>query len=256
MGDELSKEEKDQIDTFFKDNYNDSYEKSRSVEDFEKKIDEQKQKNTNIQIISNKKNIKKEFDAYYNGRLKQYSDKFDEDNTLREKKEKDEEEKRELHRQLSNLQSTISSYSYQLQRINAQKEAENREKQKKREEFKKKEEEIKNEYFNNLENEDFQNKECIDKFKTYLKVKVEEKDEDIDEGKDEDNRELKEKKIEKTKQKEIMEILKKLSETENFGDKIKGEIIIYLKELLDEKTKKVYHLNILLLGKRGLGKVL
>ena len=53
-----------------------------------KKIDEQKQKNTNIQTISKNININKEFDAYYNGRLKQYSDKFDEDNTLREKKKK------------------------------------------------------------------------------------------------------------------------------------------------------------------------
>ena len=51
-----------------------------------------------------------------------------------------------------------------------------------------------------------------------------------------------------------MEILKKLSETENFGDKIKGEIIIYLKELLDDKTKKVYHF--LCQEKLELGKVL
>ena len=36
-----------------------------------------------------------------------------------------------------------------------------------------------------------------------------------------------------------MEILIKLSKTENFVDKIKNEIIIYLKELLDDKTKKV-----------------
>ena len=51
-----------------------------------------------------------------------------------------------------------------------------------------------------------------------------------------------------------MEILIKLSKTENFGDKIKNEIIIYLKEVLDDKTKKVKHLNILLLGKTGAGK--
>ena len=87
MGEHLSKEQEAQIDTFFKDNYNVSYEKSRSVVDF-KKIDEQKQKNTNIQTISKNIHIKKEFDDYYNGRLKQYSDKFDEDNTLREKKKK------------------------------------------------------------------------------------------------------------------------------------------------------------------------
>ena len=253
MGPHLSTEEKAQIDTFLENNYDDSYKNSRSNEDFKKKIDEKKQKDTDIQNISKKSNIKDEFDKYYDDKFKEYSEKFDKDNALREKKEKEEREK-ELQNEISSLRSCISSYSYQLDRINAQKEAELREKQKKQEEFKKKEEEIKNEYFNNLENEDFQNKECIDKFNTYLKVKVEEKDEDIDEGKDEDNGELKEKKIEKTKQKEIMEILKKLSETENFGDKVKDEIIIYLKELLDDKTKKVNHLNILLLGKTGAGK--
>ena len=248
--DHLSEEEKAQIDTFLENNYDDSYKNSRSNEDFKKKIDEKKEKDTNIQNIAKKTDIKEEFDKYYDDKYKEYSEKFDKDNDLREK----EEREKELRDEISSLRSCISSYSYQLDRINAQKEAEFREKQQKREEFKKKEEEIKNEYFNNLENEDFQNKECIDKFKTYLQVKVEEKDEDIDEGKDEDNGELKEKKIEKTKQKEIMEILKKLSETENFGDKVKDEIIIYLKELLDDKTKKVNHLNILLLGKTGAGK--
>ena len=261
MGNHLSDEEKTQIDTFFDENYNDLYQNSRSKEQFNTNLEEKKNKDTRIQTISIKEDIKNEFNDYYNSRYEENLKKFDKANDEREIKERKEREE-SLQRELNYLQSTINSYSYQLQRMSEQKEAENREKQKKREEFKRKEEEIKNEFFNKLENEDFQNKECIDKFKSYLNTKVEDKneekdeeiDKDVDEGKEEELEKEGLKKIEKTKQKEIMDILKKLSETENFGDKVKDGIIIYIKELLNDKTKKVYHLNILLLGKTGAGK--
>ena len=159
------------------------------------------------------------------------------------------------------LRRSVSSYSSQLQQIENQKMEGRRERERKREEFRRKEEEIKNEYFSSLENEDFQDKECIDVIKDYLKLKVERKEEDFkekskedEEGEDKEDKEDKERLREITKKEEILEILKKLSETENFGDKVKDVVIACVKEILEDKTKKVTHLNILLIGKTGSGK--
>ena len=89
---DLSTEQKAQIDTFLKNSYDDSYKNSRSNEDFKKKIDEKKEKDTNIQNIA-KTTDKDKFDKYYGDKYKEYSEKFDKDNALREKKEKEEREK-------------------------------------------------------------------------------------------------------------------------------------------------------------------
>ena len=146
---------------------------------------------------------------------------------------------------------------FELEQKKQKEEMDKRIKEQKQEEYNNKEEEIKTEYLNNLEQEEFKIQECFDKFRAYLKVKVEVEDieKEEDKGKDDDKEKEKGKKKEKEKEEEIIEmILKKLSKTENFADKVKNEIMLYLKELLDDKTKKVNHLNILLLGKTGAGK--
>ena len=137
---------------------------------------------------------------------------------------------------------------FELEQKRQKEEMDKRIKEQKQEEYNNKEEDIKSEYLNSINNEDFQDQECIKKFKAYLKVKVqvEEKEKKIEKDK--------EKLEEIEKEEEIINMLDKLSETENFAHKVKAEIMLYLKELLDDKTKKVNHLNILLLGKTGAGK--
>ena len=203
MGDEFSKDDEKKVDKFLDQNYDKIFQTSRTKEQFNTNLENEKIKDNDIISISNNKDKKEDFKNYYNAKLEVFSKRFDKENMQREKEEKEEKEKEELRSRLNDLQSSIRSYTYQLSQIRMKEETEKREKVKKREEFNKKEEEIKNEYFNNLESEVFQNKECISKFKAYLKVKVEEKDEEkdenIDEGKNEDKEKLKEKKMKKQK---------------------------------------------------------
>ena len=270
----LPKKDEQKINDFLLQNYNDLYSASKNKDEFTTNLEKKKKEDKNIKQLleTYKKNSEKEsyffglfskerdgpkekdFNKYYGGKVDELTKRFE--------KEKGEEYQRtidSLYGEISSLSSTVSSLNTQLSSRIQKEEQEKRKKIEKQKEFKKKEEEIKNEYFNNLQREDFENKECINVFMNYLKVKVEEKEEEEDEdipieGKDEDNEEKKEEKNEKTKETVIIEILKKLSEIENFEDKVKEEIIIYLKEILNDKTKKVYHLNILLLGKTGSGK--
>jgi hypothetical protein len=205
----LPKKDEQKINDFLKQNYDEVFSRSETKDEFLKNLENKKKDDKNIQELlkSYKKNSEKEpiffglfsrerdgprekdFNKYYGGKVDEFTEKFE-----KEKKEEHLRTINELNGQISSLYSEVSSLSSQLSSRIQKEEQEKRNKIEKQKEFKKKEEEIKNEYFNNLENEDFQNKECIDKFKTYLKIKVEEKDEDIDEGKDEDNGELKEKK--------------------------------------------------------------
>ena len=245
----LSKDDQKTINDFLNKNYKNLYSESKTNEEFKKNLEKITVDNDvkNIKENCNKNSNKswyqfwqksgpkmEDFNKFYDDKVNELIKKFE--------KEKEESRIRELEayqREISYLNSNISNLSSRLNQMENRRIKEEENKKQKRKEFNKKEEEIKNEYFNNLENEDFQNNECIDKFKTYLQIKVKEK---------------KEINNEKTKEKEIIEILKNLSETEKFEDKFKGEIMIYLTELLNDKTKKVTHLNILLLGKTGTGK--
>ena len=245
----LSKDDQKTINDFLNKNYKNLYSESKTNEEFKKNLEKITVDNDvkNIKENCNKNSNKswyqfweksgpkmEDFNKFYDDKVNELIKKFE--------KEKEESRIRELEayqREISYLNSNISNLSSRLNQMENRRIKEEENKKQKRKEFNKKEEEIKNEYFNNLENEDFQNNECIDKFKTYLQIKVKEK---------------KEINNEKTKEKEIIEILTNLSKTEKFEDKFKGEIMIYLKELLNDKTKKVTHLNILLLGKTGTGK--
>ena len=255
MGNDLDCTEKKEIDTFFRNNYDQVLKTSRSIKEFAENYQDKTIKG--IKYCTTQRN---DYPSYYNQKLLHYTKNFDKDNKEREMKESAEREEM-LRSEVSYLRSSVNSYSSRLQQIENQKMEERRERERKREEFRRKEEEIKNEYFSSLENEDFQDKECIDVIKDYLKLKVERKEEDFkekskedEEGEDKEDKEDKERLREITKKEEILEILKKLSETENFGDKVKDVVIACVKEILEDKTKKVTHLNILLIGKTGSGK--
>lgn len=124
----------------------------------------------------------------------------------------------------------------ELKKADFKRDLEQRIKHEKQEEFNRLEEEIKNDYFNTLENENYQDKNCTNKFMNYLKINITNDDKEMN------------------KNEEIIEILKQLSITEQFADKVKDDIMSRLQEILEDKDKKVNHLNILLLGKTGAGK--
>ena len=149
--------------------------------------------------------------------------------------------KAEFNNKLDNKTNDFKR-DFEAEQKRQREEIEKKIKEEKLQEFNNEVEKIKNEYFNNLEIEEYQDQECVNTFKNYLKVEIMENDE------------IEQTQKTKTKLDVIKDIIVKLTEIENFTDKVRGEIILYLKELLDDKTKRVNHLNILLLGKTGAGK--
>ena len=136
---------------------------------------------------------------------------------------------------------------FELKQKKQKEELEKKIREEKQAEFDNIEQNIKNEFFDGIEKEEFKDKKCVEKFKAYLELKIEEKDK----AKNEDNNNQENN---NNKEYEIIDLISKVIEIEKFEDKIRPKVVKCLEELLNDKTKKVNHLNILILGKTGVGK--
>ena len=88
MSNHLSPQEKQQINNFFENNYDDLLKNSRSNEEFLKNLGEKEEKDYDIQNIAIKEDIRSEFNDYISDRRAEFSEKFDKDNEERAKKRK------------------------------------------------------------------------------------------------------------------------------------------------------------------------
>ena len=94
MGDEFSKDDEKKVDKFLDQNYDKIFQTSRTKEQFNTNLENEKIKDNDIISISNNKDKKEDFKNYYNAKLAEFSERFDKENMQREKEEKEEKEKK------------------------------------------------------------------------------------------------------------------------------------------------------------------
>ena len=115
MGNDLDCTEKKEIDTFFRNNYDQVLKTSRSIKEFAENYQDKTIKG--IKYCTTQRN---DYPSYYNQKLLHYTKNFDKDNKEREMKESAEREEM-LRSEVSYLRSSVNSYSSRLQQIENQK---------------------------------------------------------------------------------------------------------------------------------------